>query len=75
MKLLYYTDEVFPDSYPGRILRGLRTREGLTQVQLAEKAALKPHHVSEMENGKRPIRKVMARRLAKVLNSSYQIIL
>ncbi len=74
-KELYPIDEVFPDSHPGRILRGLRTREGLTQVQLAEKAGLKPHHVSEMENGKRPIGKAMARRLAKILNSSYQILL
>ncbi len=74
-KELYSVDEVFPDSHPGRILKGLRTREDLTQVQLAEKAGLKPHHVSEMENGKRVIGKAMARRLAKVLNSSYQMLL
>ena len=46
----YSIDEVFLDGHPGKILRGLRTREDLTQVQLAEKAGLKPHRVSEMEN-------------------------
>ena len=50
---LYPRAEVFPDSHPGKILRGARVREDITQAALAEKARLKPHHISEMENGKR----------------------
>lgn len=68
-------NEVFPDSHCGKILRGLRTREDLTQVQLAEKLGLRPHHISEMEHGKRVIGKAMAKRLAKALNASYKPLL
>jgi ribosome-binding protein aMBF1 (putative translation factor) len=72
---LYTVDEVFPDMQPGDILRGARHREGLTQAQLAAMIGVKPSHISEMEKGKRPIGKEMAKRLAKVLNTSYQVFL
>jgi DNA-binding XRE family transcriptional regulator len=68
-------DEVFPDSHPGKILKGLRTREDMTQAQLAGAIGLRPHHISEMEHGKRVIGKEVARRLAKALNSSYKMFL
>lgn len=72
---LYTVEEVFPDLKPGDILRGARHREGLTQAQLAAMIGVKPSHISEMEKGKRPIGKDMSKRLAKVLNTSYQIFL
>ena len=72
---LYPADEVFPDTHPGTILKGLRTREDLTQAQLAGKIGLKPHHVSEMEHGKRVIGKAMAKKLAEVLKTSYKMFL
>ena len=72
---LYSATEVFPDSHPGKILRGLRTRENITQAQLAQKSGLKPHHISEMEHGKRSIGKDVARRLAKLFNVSYKVFL
>jgi len=72
---LYTVDEVFPDMQPGDILRGARHREGLTQAQLAAKIGVKPSHISEMEKGKRPMGKDMAKRLAKALNTSYQVFL
>jgi DNA-binding XRE family transcriptional regulator len=72
---LFDACEVFPDSHPGRILRGLRTREDMTQAELAAKAGLKPHHISEMENAKRPIGKEVAKRLAGALNSDFRILL
>ena len=56
-------------------LRGLRSREGLTQKQLAEMIGARPTHISEMENGKRPIGKGMAKRLAKVLRTEHKIFL
>ncbi|MBG0790981.1 MAG: helix-turn-helix transcriptional regulator [Desulfovibrionaceae bacterium] len=72
---LFSVEEVFPDRHPGKLLRGARVREDLTQAQLAEKAGLKPHHISEMENRKRPIGKEVAKRLAEVLNMDYRILL
>jgi plasmid maintenance system antidote protein VapI len=72
---LYDFEELFPDFHVGNALRGARTREGLTQAQLAERVGVKIHHISEMENGKRPIGKDMAKRLAKVFKVSYKVFL
>jgi len=56
-------------------LAGARHREGLTQRQLAEKSGLPQRHISEMENGKRPIGKENAKKLAAVLNADYRTFL
>lgn len=67
----YTVDELFPYTdaeKPLAYMRGCRTREGLTQVQLAEKTGIPARHISEMENGKRPIGKQNARKLAEALN-------
>ena len=53
---------------PSVFLSGARHREGLTQVELAERAGIPRRHISEMENNKRPIGKMNARKLAEVLN-------
>ena len=68
-------EQVFPDFHIGHALRGLRSREELTQKQLAEMVGIKPSHISEMEHGKRPIGKVMAKRLAKALRTDYKVFL
>ncbi len=72
---LYSVEEVFPDMQPGMILRGARIREGLTQARLAVLIGVKPSHISEMEKGKRPIGKDMAKRLAQALHTSYRVFL
>jgi DNA-binding XRE family transcriptional regulator len=72
---LYPVAEVFPDMQPGNILRGARHREGLTQAQLAAQIGVKASHISEMEKGKRPIGKDMAKRLAQALHTSYRVFL
>jgi len=72
---IYSTKEVFPDFHVGHTLRGLRSREGLTQKQLGEMIGARPTHISEMENGKRPIGKGMAKRLAKALRTEYKVFL
>lgn len=62
--------EAFPFTdadLPGVFLAGARYREGLTQVQLAEATGIPRRHISEMENGKRPIGKQNARKLAEAL--------
>lgn len=69
---------VFPDTRPHIVLRGFRNREGLTQAELAARLGLEvtEGHISEMESGKRPIGKAMAKRLAAALNAvGYQVFL
>lgn len=72
---LYTIEEVFPDFHPGDTLKGARLMHELTQAQLAAMIGVKPGHISEMEKGKRPIGKDMAKRLAKALNTSYKVFL
>ncbi|MDX9834706.1 MAG: helix-turn-helix transcriptional regulator [Desulfobulbus sp.] len=59
----------------GVYLAGARHREGLTQHQLAERCGLPQRHISEMENGKRPIGKENAKRLAAALHVDYRVFL
>ncbi|MFH0811269.1 MAG: helix-turn-helix transcriptional regulator [Pseudomonadota bacterium] len=67
--------EVYPDFSASVALRGARKKESLTQKQLAELIGISQPHVSEMEHGKRPIGKEMAKRLAKVFNGTYRVFL
>ena len=59
----------------GLAVRGARFKAGITQKELADAVGAKPHHISEMEHGKRSIGKEMARKLAAVLNVSYKVFL
>ena len=59
----------------GLAVRGGRLRAGMTQKELADAVGAQPHHICEMEYGKRSIGKEMAHRLAKVLNMSYRMFL
>ncbi|OGP69667.1 MAG: hypothetical protein A2Z73_06000 [Deltaproteobacteria bacterium RBG_13_60_28] len=68
-------EEVYPDFNGSVALRGARKREGLTQKDLAALVGVSQTHISEMEHGKRPIGKDMARRLAKVLKADYRVFL
>lgn len=66
---------VYPDFGPAAGLKGARAKEGLTQRQLAALAGIPQRHISEMENGKRPIGKAMAKRFAEVLSVDYRVML
>ena len=72
---VYSAREVFPESSPGNRLRGLRTREGITQKELAKTLGIRQHHVSEMEKGLRSISKDMAKRIGETYNVSYRVFL
>jgi len=71
--------ENYPDhseeQLTGKVLAGMRCREGLTQIQLAEKTGIPQRHISEMEHGKRTIGKANAKLLAKTLNTDYRVFL
>ncbi len=68
-------EEVYPDFNGSVALRGARKREGLTQKELARLLGVSQTHISEMEHGKRPMGKDMAKRLARVLKVDYRVFL
>lgn len=60
---------------PAMVLRGIRHREQLTQKELAKKLGIRQHHLSEMENAKRPIGKNLAKKLAEALRTDWRMFL
>jgi len=68
-------EEVYPDFNGSVALRGARKREALTQKELARLVGVSQTHISEMEHGKRPIGKDMAKRLARALKVNYRVFL
>ena len=70
--------EAFPEfegNEVGTILAGYRHRAGLTQMQLAEATGIPQRHISEMENGKRIIGVINAKRLAEALHCDHRRLL
>ncbi len=63
------------NSEAGSILKGERYTAGMTQVELAEKLGIDQADVSKMESGRRPIGKIMSKRLANVFKTNYKIFL
>lgn len=62
-------------SEAGLTLRGFRKKCGFTQLALAKKIGIEQNSVSQMEHGKRPIGKEMAKRFAKVFKVDYRLFL
>ena len=60
---------------PALALRGARKRDGYSQVQLAERSGIPQQHISEMENGKRPIGKKHAKLFADIFHTGYKVFL
>jgi ribosome-binding protein aMBF1 (putative translation factor) len=60
---------------PGVLLQGARHREGLTQAEMAKKINVTQADLSKMENGKRPIGKVIAKRIEKIFGVNYRYFL
>ncbi len=60
---------------PGCFLAGARYKEGVTQKQLSEKTGIPQRHISEMENGKRPIGKTLAKKIGQALDIDYRVFL
>lgn len=73
-------DEVFKNLHRkygkvGATIRGFRSRDGMTQIELAKKLNIRQSHISQMEHGKRGIGKKMAQKLGKLFNTHYQLFL
>jgi DNA-binding XRE family transcriptional regulator len=60
---------------PGVLLKGLRYREGLSQIEFAKQLHISQTNLSAMENGRRTIGKELAKRIADVFKLDYRIFL
>jgi len=67
--------EITDEQLPGICLKGARGKEDMTQKRLSELTGIPQRHISEMENGKRPIGKETAKKLGKALNIGYKVFL
>jgi|ERR1051325_11392551 DNA-binding XRE family transcriptional regulator len=66
----------FGDESKGAVmLRGLRHREGLTQLELGKILGTAQANISLMEKGKKSIGKQIAKRLASVFRTDYRLFL
>ena len=65
----------FAGRTPANMLIGARAKEGVTQVQLSEFTGIPRRHISDMENGRRPIGKQNAKKIGEVLNINYRLFL
>lgn len=66
-------DEKYTEA--GALLRGARHREGLSQKEFAKKIEVTQSDLSKMENGKRPIGKIVAKRIEKEFGVNYRYFL
>jgi len=62
-------------STPGKALRVYRKNAGLTQDALAERSGIAKSHISAMENDKRPLGRITARKLAQAPGCDYRSLL
>lgn len=73
---IFWRDSLhFKDLHVGKYLSGARFREGMTQQELSERTGIPRRHISEMENGKRPIGKASAKKLGEALNLDPRLLL
>lgn len=72
---LVSASEVFANVTPGRMLRGLRVKEDITQAELAERLSITQNMVSDMESGKRNISLNMAKRISSEFKVPYKMFL
>ena len=66
---------LFAERTPANMLIGARGKENITQIQLSKITGIPRRHISDMENGRRPIGKQNAMKLEKALNISYRLFL
>lgn len=70
-------DDIFIDvnikySKCGALVRGLRIRENLTQIEMAKKIKVTQSDISQMENGTRYIGRKIAKRIEKIFGVDYR---
>jgi DNA-binding XRE family transcriptional regulator len=73
-------EEAFPDikdpiKRVGIIFRGIRFKHSLTQAEVAKRLGLEQSDVSKIEKGKRPVGKVLAKKIEKEFGIDYRRLL
>jgi DNA-binding XRE family transcriptional regulator len=66
---------LFAERTSSNMLIGARGKENITQTQLSELTGIPRRHISDMENGRRPIGKQNAIKIGKALNINYRLFL
>lgn len=71
------SDEVFAKinkkyTKPGALIKGLRVREELTQIEMAERLSVTQSDISQMENGTRRIGRKVAKRIEALFDVNYR---
>lgn len=61
--------------YLGEPLVAARHKKNLTQETLSELTEIPHRHISEMENGKQPIGKKIAKKMPKIFDVDYRVFL
>ena len=67
--------ELFAERTPANMLIGARGKESITQMQLSALTGIPRRHISDMENGRRPIGKQNAKKIGEALNIDYRLFL
>ena len=62
-------------SVPASVLQGARGKAEITQTCLSELTGIPQRHIAEMEQGKRPIGKETAKKMAAALDIDYRVLL
>lgn len=57
------------------MVKSARLGESMTQIQLSKLLDMDQRNLSQIENAKRPVGKVLAKKLAKVFNIHYKVFL
>lgn len=57
---------------PGALLKGIRLRDNLTQVEMAKMIKVTQSDISQMENGTRSIGRKIAQRIEKLFDIDYR---
>ncbi len=70
-----FLEDCDEEELPGLALVGARCKEDITQKELSKLTGIPQGHISQMENGKRPIGKTIAKKLGKALDISYKVFL
>ena len=65
----WYKEEAAKDT-PGRALRFYRKLKGMTQPELAEMLGTTKQFISNLENDRKPISRMMAKKLSEIYNVS-----
>ena len=59
----------------GALLKGVRARENMNQIEFAEAIGVTQANLSKMEHGKRPIGKQIAKRIEQIFKVNYKYFL